>query len=223
MNLPLKDLVLVGAGGTAADVLSIIADINSVSPTYRCIGLLDDNPDLQGKTRHTLPVLGTIEHAAALDRAFFVDCMGSPVNYCKRPYILERLGMPLERFETLIHPRASVSADCRIGSGAVIYPNVVIMANVQIGSHVTVLANTVMNHDVAIGDLSIITSGVNISGGVIIGRNCYIGTGSALKHGIQIGEQALIGMGSVVLHDVPSRTVVAGNPAVRLRTVNAES
>lgn len=223
MGQPLKELVLVGAGGTAADVLSIIADINRIAPTYQCIGLLDDNTAFRGKTRHTIPVLGAIEHAASLETAHFVDCMGSPGNYWKRPRILQRLGVPLERFETLIHPRASVSADCRIGRGTVIYPNVVIMANVHIGNHVTVLANTVMNHDVEVGDLSIITSSVNISGGVSIGQNCYVGTGSALKHGIRIGERALIGMGSVVLRDVPSLTVVAGSPAVRLRSVDPES
>lgn len=220
---PLKKLILIGAGGTAADVLSIVSDINRITPTYECIGLLDDNPALEGQLRHSFRVLGGLGLTQTFNEAVFVDCLGSTANYWKKPRIHERLGIPPERFETLVHPRASVSSDCVIGRGTVIYPNVVIMANVRIGQHVTVLANVVMNHDVRIGDFSITTSGVNISGGVDIGRNCYIGTGSVLKQGIRVGDQSLIGMGSVVLRDVPPRTVMAGNPASPRKTINPES
>lgn len=220
---PFKKLVLMGAGGTSADVLSIIADINRAAPTYECIGLLDDDPALWGKHRFSVSVLGGLEQAGSMHDVSFVNCLGSPNNYWKRRGLLARLGIGRDRFETLIHPRAAVAADCRIGRGSVLYPNVVVMANVRIGDHVTILGNTVMNHDVDIDDLCIITSGVNISGRVRIGQSAYIGTGATLKHGISIGDLALVGMGSVVLHDVLPRAVVAGNPARQLRTVDLAS
>jgi|694.fasta_scaffold103637_3 sugar O-acyltransferase (sialic acid O-acetyltransferase NeuD family) len=218
-----KKLVLMGAGGTSADVLSIIADINRMAPAYECIGLLDDDPALWGKRRFSVNVLGGLEQAGSMPDVFFVNCLGSPNNYWRRRTALARLAIDRDRFETLIHPRAAVATDCRIGRGSVLYPNVVVMANVRIGDHVTILGNTVMNHDVDIDDLCIITSGVNISGRVRIGQSAYIGTGATLKHGISIGEHALVGMGSVVLHDVPPRAVVAGNPARQLRTIDPAS
>lgn len=220
---PVKKLVLMGAGGTSADVLSIIADINRAAPTYECLGLLDDDPALWGKHRFSVSVLGGLEQANSMHDVSFVNCLGSPNNYWKRRGLLARLGIGRDRFETLIHPRAAVAADCRIGRGSVLYPNAVVMANVRIGDHVTILGNTVMNHDVDIDDFCIITSGVNISGRVRIGQSAYIGTGATLKHGISIGDLALVGMGSVVLHDVLPRAVVAGNPARQLRTVDPAS
>ena len=212
-----------GAGGTAADVLSIINDINRAEPVYECVGLLDDDPALWGKRRFSVNVLGALEQAASMHDVFFVNCLGSPKNYWRRRGLLARLAISPDRFETLIHPSAAVAMDCGIGRGSVIYPNVVVMANVQIGDHVTILGNTVMNHDVAIGDLCIITSGVNISGRVSIGQSCYIGTGAALMHGINVGELALVGMGSVVVRDVAPQAVVAGNPARQLRTIDPAS
>lgn len=41
----------------------------------------------------------------------------------------------------------------------------------------------------------------------------WIGARSIILKGVTIGEGAVIGMGSVVTKDVPSRVIVAGNPA----------
>ncbi len=49
--------------------------------------------------------------------------------------------------------------------------------------------------------------------GAYIKKWAIIGANSTLLPGITIGEQAIIGAGSVVTKDVPSKHVVAGNPA----------
>lgn len=51
-----------------------------------------------------------------------------------------------------------------------------------------------------------------------IGRNCFIGGSSLILPGVTIGDDCVIGAGSVVTKDVPSRSVVAGNPASMLRS-----
>lgn len=53
---------------------------------------------------------------------------------------------------------------------------------------------------------------------VKIGNNCIIGGHSIIMPGITIGDQSVIGIGSVVTKDVPSNTIVAGNPAKILRS-----
>lgn len=57
------------------------------------------------------------------------------------------------------------------------------------------------------------TSPISIGTRVWIGLNCII------MGGVTIGENAVIAAGSVVLHDVSANTVVAGNPARKIKEV----
>lgn len=57
---------------------------------------------------------------------------------------------------------------------------------------------------------------------VNIGDDAWIGVGSILMNGVTIGEGAVVGCGSVVTKDVAPHTVVAGNPARVIRTINPD-
>ena len=46
-----------------------------------------------------------------------------------------------------------------------------------------------------------------------VGENCFIGARSILLPGVTVGDNCVVGSGSVVTADVPSRCIVAGNPA----------
>ena len=47
-----------------------------------------------------------------------------------------------------------------------------------------------------------------------IEKNAWIGMRSIILKGVTIGEGAIVAAGSVVTKDVPSYTLVAGNPAI---------
>ncbi len=217
----IQKLILVGGGGTCSDVLSIIESINSATPTYQCIGILDDSDALQNESLFNLPVLGKLDcNKLCWEDARYVDCLGSPNNFLKRQQTLIQSGFKLTSFESIISPHACISNTSRVGIGSIIYPGNVLMSNVQIGDHVTILPNCTFNHNIQIGNFSIVTSGVNLSGDVIVGDECYIGTGSAIKHGVNIGSGSLVGMGSVVIRNIPPNEIVAGNPAKALKKIN---
>lgn len=54
-------------------------------------------------------------------------------------------------------------------------------------------------------------------GEVRIGKNVWIGEGVAIMPGVVIGDNSVIGANSVVTRDVPCNSIVAGNPAKRIK------
>lgn len=56
-----------------------------------------------------------------------------------------------------------------------------------------------------------------LAGDVIIGNNAWIGDAAIILPGISIGNGAIIAAGSVVTKNVPSYSIVAGNPARIIR------
>ena len=53
----------------------------------------------------------------------------------------------------------------------------------------------------------------DVFGKIVIGNWVYIGTNSLIMPGVTIGNNVLVAAGSVVTKSVPSNSVVAGNPA----------
>lgn len=66
------------------------------------------------------------------------------------------------------------------------------------------------------GDINLNDEEIIIEDDVLIAANV-----SVLK-GVRVGRGAVIGIGSVVLRDVPSYTIVAGNPAKIVREISIE-
>nr|CCC57294.1 putative maltose O-acetyltransferase [Weissella thailandensis fsh4-2] len=54
---------------------------------------------------------------------------------------------------------------------------------------------------------------------ITIGDDCWFGGSVIVLPGVEIGDNVVVGAGSVVTHDIPSNTVVAGNPAHIIRHV----
>lgn len=90
-----------------------------------------------------------------------------------------------------------------IGSGTIIGPRVTIHSS---------------NHRYdAEGLTAIPYDGVSVLEPVRIGANVWIGDHVMVCPGVTIGEGAVLAMGSVVARDVPPLTVVAGNPATKIK------
>ena len=57
---------------------------------------------------------------------------------------------------------------------------------------------------------------------VTIEDNVWVGFRSIIGKGITVGENSIIAAGSVVIDDVPSNTIVGGNPAKKIKTIDAK-
>jgi len=51
-----------------------------------------------------------------------------------------------------------------------------------------------------------------------IGKNCFIGAKAIIMPGVRVGDSCIVGSGAVVTKDVPSGSIVAGNPAQIVKT-----
>jgi acetyltransferase-like isoleucine patch superfamily enzyme len=51
-----------------------------------------------------------------------------------------------------------------------------------------------------------------------VGRNCFIGANAIIMPGVRVGDQCIVGAGAVVTRDVPSGSIVVGNPAKVIRS-----
>jgi acetyltransferase-like isoleucine patch superfamily enzyme len=60
----------------------------------------------------------------------------------------------------------------------------------------------------------------DVNGSVTICDDAWIGAGAILLPNVTVGEQAIVAAGAIVTKDVPPRTVVAGNPARVLRSLD---
>lgn len=75
---------------------------------------------------------------------------------------------------------------------------------IYIGNNVWILREAmILSHDACRG----------IIADTVIGDNCIIGVRSIVLPGLTIGPNSIVGGGSVVTKNVPSNTIVAGNPA----------
>jgi sugar O-acyltransferase (sialic acid O-acetyltransferase NeuD family) len=214
-----RPLIIIGTGGSAYDVMDVVDALNARESVWRMAGFLDDGQPA-GSPHAGLTVLGPVSDAAGLiDResvlrdALFVNVVGSDRSYARRRSIVERTGLPPERFATLVHPLASVSPRARLGRGVCVNYGVSVAGQVRIGDHVWLGPGSIVGHDSVIGDHALLAPAAVVSGHVVVQDSCYIGAGAHIRHQLVIGAAALVGMSAVVVKDVAPGAVVAGNPA----------
>jgi sugar O-acyltransferase (sialic acid O-acetyltransferase NeuD family) len=216
-----RTLVVVGAGGFGRETVEAIRALNAAGARWRLAGYLDDDPARHGTVIGGVPVLGGIAELDRMPEASVVVCTGRPDNYVSRPRIVERLGLPPERYATIIHPSASVSVTSRVGPGSVLLAQTVLTAAVTVGSHVAVMPHVTLTHDDVVADFATMASGVCLGGNVSVGRCAYIGAGALVRENRSVGSCALVGMGAIVTRDVPPGEVWAGVPARHIRKAAA--
>lgn len=214
----MERLVFLGMGGNNSDILDAVHEINAIRPTYEVLGYVtgDGKP---ARAESGLRCLGDFEAVRALPRNVKVAGFAfGPGGYRTWPNMVADLGLPTDRFATVIHPRAYVSPQSTVGGGSVILAGTTVGALVTIGDHVVILQNVGLSHDDEIGDYSCITVGGSFSGGVRVGRNCFLGTNATIIES-SIGDGSMIGAGTLIRHDVPPGEVWVGNPGRFLRKV----
>lgn len=130
-----------------------------------------------------------------------------------------------------------------------IEPGAIIRDQVKIGDRAVVMMGAVINIGCEIGEDTMIDMGVVMGGRALVGNHCHIGAGAVLAgviepasatpvtieddvliganavviEGVHIGKGAVVAAGSIVLHDVEPNTLVAGNPARKIKAIDDQT
>ena len=105
-----------------------------------------------------------------------------------------------------------IKSDTVIGKGFVLnHPyNITVSRGAIIGDNVTMLKGSTIG-----------MSGGKRSGIPKIGNKVYIGINSTIVGGIEVGDDVVIGPNTFVNQDIPSHSIVIGNPCVVIHKENA--
>jgi acetyltransferase-like isoleucine patch superfamily enzyme len=149
-----------------------------------------------------------------------------------------KLGKDVRVFAFVNLYGCSIGDNSKIGTFVEIQKNAEIGRNVKISSHTFICEGVRIEDDVFVGhNVSFINDkyprATSASGELqteadwqvvrtVVKHGASIGTSSTILCGVTIGEFAVVGAGSVVTRDVPPNTVVAGNPARILRTMEEQ-
>jgi acetyltransferase-like isoleucine patch superfamily enzyme len=117
-----------------------------------------------------------------------------------------------------IQKNAKIGKRCKISSHTFICEGVSIEDNVFIGHSVTFINDSYPRATTSEGNLQ--TEADWKVERTLIKKGASIGSGTTILSNVTVGENAIVGAGSVVSRDVPPNTIVAGNPAKFLRSIN---
>jgi acetyltransferase-like isoleucine patch superfamily enzyme len=119
-----------------------------------------------------------------------------------------------------IQKNAKVGSRCKISSHTFICEGVTIEDNVFIGHGVTFTNDSYPRATTPDGSLQ--TEQDWHVETTLIRHGASIGSGATILSNLTIGEHAIVGAGSVVTKDVAAHSIVAGNPAKPIRSIQSE-
>lgn len=206
----MEKIAIVGAGGFAREILTLINDINKKSPIYELVGFVDNNTK---QTIHGLPVIGNDEEVnVTTEPLSLAIAVGEP--HLKEK-IHKKFNNPLISFPSLVHPSVIIGDEesVKIGLGCIVCAGNILTTDIQLHDFVTLNLLCTVGHDTEINDYASFMPSVNISGEVKVSKGVYVGTGAKIINLVEIGENTIVGAGAVVAKSLPADCTAVGVPA----------
>ena len=185
---------------------------------FEVVGFLDNDTNKIGKPFYGFPVLGNLKSCSTMDletvRFLNLITRDCPTRLATSREVAEEGGV----FTNFVHPNVNLDM-VSLGIGIYIQENVVLQANVKIGNNTAINANSIVSHETKLGNTVFLAPGCHLAGCITVEDGVFIGVGAIVMPRLKIGKWSVIGAGSVVIRDVPPYSIVAGNPAKIVRTI----
>lgn len=198
----MKKIIIIGAGGHAAEIRDYITHYNhavEINQKLEVIGFLDDNENNYKAYNFVEPFLGSIkDHIVATNVSYIMGIAN--VKY-RRPIVSAFIDKGAI-FATLIHPSAIVSPSATIGEGCVISHNASIGPKAQIGKFNMLNSRCTIGHDTVLGDYNFIGPQVVFSGFTKIGNDNMFGVNAATIPSVEVGNNNTVAAGMILTKNV---------------------
>lgn len=215
----MKDIIILGAGGSGWDTVSLINAINRVNQEWNILGYLDDNLEIVGKTFCGYPVLDKIDACNNYLNAYYISAIANPTNRLVRRLIWDRVKRHRLKFATLIHPSAIIYDNVVIEEGCIVNANCVLGNSAVLRSDVHLAYACNIAHETELKEHVTLGTGVNLSSGVVIGEDCYIGAGVSSTHDVSVEADTLVSVGAAIVSNLENNNqkIWIGVPAVTIK------
>jgi hypothetical protein len=145
-------LVVRGGPGDGLVVAEAILQSQMAGRSVVLTGFLNDVLPV-GALLHGVPVLGRFEDWKHLDENLrFVPAVQKIKDMPARVRRIESLNIPDHRWAIVVHPKAAVSSDARIGAGAFIASCATVQPECQIGRFASLRAGAMLGHHCHVED-----------------------------------------------------------------------
>lgn len=207
----LRPLILLGAGGHAKVLLSLLRALNR-----DVMGICD--PGLAAQSLADWRGARVLGDDAALDQidpagVELINGMGQLTSNCYRQMLHQKMKQKGFVFATVIHPAAWVDESAQLAEGVQVMAGAVIQADCVVAEGSIINTKASVDHDCRIGEHVHIAPGATLCGGVVVGREAFIGSGATVIQSKTIGSQAVVAAGAVVARDVPAGQLLMGATA----------
>lgn len=194
------EVAVFGAGGHAKVVIATL-----MAAGFRVRAAYDDTPEEWGRQLLGVP----IEPRKQLHQHRGPVVLAVGENDARR-----RLARELAcEWISVVHPRALVAPEARIGQGTVVFAGAVIQPGASVGDHVIVNTSASIDHDCEIGSFAHLGPGCHLAGNVVVGEGALLGVGTCARPRVRIGRWSTIGAGAAVVTDIPDARIAVGVPA----------
>ncbi|GAB4540017.1 MAG: acetyltransferase [Parvularculaceae bacterium] len=212
----MQDVIIIGGGTFYRQLSRVLA--SEFADTHRLVGVVDDTlpagTELEGGTR-CLGDWSALLSGIAPDAVSLVLGVGYRDLRARRA-LVARATEGGYKFATLISPHAAVSADARVGEGAIVMAGAIVDVKASIGVCAFVDIGVKICENVRVGCAAYISAGAAIGGGSCIGDANFIGLNAVVADGVTTGDFVRIQAGALLHRDAPSDAQVLEARNVRI-------
>jgi len=211
----MNDIIIMGSGGFAKEVYSIIKSINAAGPVWNLLGFTS-NDKIEKPVIDEILIIGDNSYLDEYNRNInVVIAIGDPrIRKDLYNFLCTKQNI---NFPNVVHPTTQYdSQNTYFGIGNIVAANVIISPYVKIGNLNILNMGCILAHDSTISNYCTINPASNISGNVKIGNNCTIGSSSVVLQGINIANNTILGIGSVLTRDTTVNSTYFGIPAKKI-------